>query len=74
MSFCSLIRGITPKIDEINSTLFNLLRDFSELEGYHNLTEEAVDAIIADSQLPAKQYEKIKNHVMGIFSPTPDQH
>ncbi|XP_070179713.1 GDP-D-glucose phosphorylase 1-like isoform X2 [Littorina saxatilis] len=44
-----------------------------ELDGYHSLTEEAVDAIIADSQLPAGDYEKIKKHVIGLFSSTSDQ-
>jgi hypothetical protein len=40
----------------------------SELDGYHTLTEESVDTIIADSQLPASEYDQIKKHVIGMFS------
>ncbi|XP_076463420.1 GDP-D-glucose phosphorylase 1-like isoform X2 [Babylonia areolata] len=41
-----------------------------EKDGYHSLTEEAVDDIIADSQLPVEHYQQIKKDVMALFTPS----
>ncbi|KAK7504796.1 hypothetical protein BaRGS_00003824 [Batillaria attramentaria] len=44
-----------------------------EEDGYHSLTEESVDAIIADSQLPPEHYQQIKKHITDMFTPTPSK-
>ncbi|KAL8622892.1 hypothetical protein ACOMHN_027013 [Nucella lapillus] len=40
-----------------------------EKDGYHSLSEESVDAIIEDYQLPAEHYQQIKKDVIALFSP-----
>ncbi|PVD26233.1 hypothetical protein C0Q70_13903 [Pomacea canaliculata] len=40
-----------------------------EEKGYETLTEECVDAIIADSQLPHGHYEQLKQQLVEMFTP-----